>query len=189
MKGYLPRRAICALGFEMHPERSGSQRVTFHQSLILRADFYRTLAMNQSDVEFMKMAIEFGKQSKGTTGDNPYVGAVLVKNGLIIGSGRTQPPGKEHAEVMAVQNAESSGAAVEGSTLYSTVEPCSFFGRTPSCAKMLVEKQIRRVVIGICDPHPKVNGTGIEILKSANIEVTEGVCKSQVREYLSDWHS
>jgi len=120
---------------------------------------------------------------------NPYVGGVVVKEGAILGTGFTQPPGGAHAEAMAIQSSEGLGLSVNGATVYSTVEPCSFFGRTPSCAKMLVEKKIGRVVIGIRDPHPRVNGNGIEILKAAGIEVLEGICADEIRSYLAEWLS
>ncbi len=137
--------------------------------------------------EFMRFAIELGLKVKGLTGDNPYVGAVVVKGETIVGQGSTQPPGQGHAEVMAIQDAESKGIPVEGSTIYSTVEPCSFFGRTPSCAELLVKKKFARVIIGIRDPHPKVNGLGIEILRRSGIVVDEGICADEVRAYLAGW--
>ncbi len=161
------------------------------QDLIFDSHIYKYISMashsDQSDIQFMKMAIELGKQVQGYTGDNPYVGAIVVKDGIVIGKGQTLAPGKGHAEALATQDAESNGFSVADSTVYSTVEPCSFFGRTPSCASMLVEKCVRRVVIGIRDPHPLVNGAGIQILRSSNIEVTEGICAAEVKEYLVPW--
>lgn len=135
----------------------------------------------------MRKAIEMGISAKGKTGDNPFVGALVVKDGVILGEGCTQAPGQAHAEVAAMQDCESKGHPVDGSTVYSTVEPCAFFGRTPSCALMLVEKRVKRVVIGIRDPHPRVNGKGVQILKYAGIQVDEAVCENEVREYLADW--
>lgn len=137
----------------------------------------------------MLEAIEIGKLGKDLAGDNPYVGCVIWKDGTIIGSGHTKPPGGPHAEVSAWLSARDQGHDVAGATLYTTVEPCSFHGRTPACASSIVSWGIRRVVIGIRDPHPKVNGEGIAILKRAGIEVDEGVCAKQVGEYLGSWLS
>ena len=101
----------------------------------------------------------------------------------------TQPTGKLHAEATAIRNAETEGHSLAGSTLYCTVEPCSFRGRTPSCAKTIVEKQISHVVISIRDPHPQVNGEGIRLLRESGITVTEGVEEQSVRRSLQDWLS
>ena len=139
------------------------------------------------DIVFMQQAIDLGKQAKGTTGDNPYVGCLVVLHEEIIGKGSTQPPGGPHAEIAALNDAESRNLSVTGATVYTTVEPCSFYGRTPACALTLIEKKIVRVVIGIRDPHPRVNGKGIELLRSAKIEVIEDICGDVVRDYLSDW--
>ena len=145
------------------------------------------MQLNDNDNRFMLRAIELGKSARGKTGDNPYVGCVIVKNGILIGEGKTQPPGNPHAEVMAIKNAERGGYAVAGGTLYTTVEPCSFYGRTPPCASTIIEKKITRVVIGIRDPHPNVNGKGVLLLQQTGIQVTEGVCKSEIRAYLKQW--
>ena len=74
-----------------------------------------------------------------------------------------------------------------GATLYTTVEPCSFYGRTPACAHSIISWGIQRVVVAIRDPHPRVSGAGINVLRSNGITVSEGVCRHQVEEYLSDW--
>ena len=136
---------------------------------------------------YMKQAILLGKNAKGKTGDNPYVGCIIVKDGKVLGEGCTSPPGGPHAEVMALMDAEQRGEPVIGATLYSTVEPCSFYGRTPACAKIIIERKIARVVVGIRDPHPRVNGAGIQMLQTAGIEVKENVCQEAVRVYLIDW--
>ena len=143
--------------------------------------------INNDDSRFMRRAIELGKSVQGKTGDNPYVGCVIVKNGILIGEGRTQPPGKFHAEVMAITDAKRRGYSVTGATVYTTVEPCSFYGRTPSCALMIIEEKIARVVIGIRDPHPNVNGKGVLLLQQVGIQITEGVCENEVRAYLKQW--
>ena len=136
---------------------------------------------------YMLRACDLGKKAKHISGDNPFVGCVLYKDGQIIGEGSTHQPGGLHAEAAAISVAISEGLSPSKSILFTTVEPCSFYGRTPSCAKSIVQYGISTVVIGIRDPHPKVNGAGISILREAGIEVIEGVCEMQVREYLQSW--
>ena len=91
------------------------------------------------------------------------------------------------AEIAAARDARERGHSVIGSTLYSTLEPCSFHGRTPACATSIAERGVARVVIGIRDPHPRVNGAGTLILRHAGVEVIEGVCESEVRRQLALW--
>ncbi|MBF0288044.1 MAG: riboflavin biosynthesis protein RibD [SAR324 cluster bacterium] len=135
----------------------------------------------------MKKAIELGMQVKGLTGDNPNVGCVIVMENHIIGEGNTRPPGGPHAEISAFLDAELHNQPVEGAILYSTVEPCSFFGRTPPCTSAIIQKQIKQVVIGIRDPHPSVSGEGVRLLKATGIDVVEDVCQEEVRGYLAEW--
>ena len=139
------------------------------------------------DEFFMQAAIALGKQAYGTTGDNPYVGCVIVQNGHIIGKGKTHPPGGPHAEISAFLDAAQQNRSVRGATLYSTVEPCTFFGRTPPCTQAIIENQIKRVVVGTRDPHPRVQGNGVRLLKAAGIEVTENICHALVEDYLHEW--
>ncbi len=119
----------------------------------------------------------------GTTSPNPCVGAVVVKDNKVIGKGHTMPPPSSHAEVMAIEDAIQNGFCVENTTMFVTLEPCSFVGRTPSCARMLVEKKIKKVYIATLDPHQKVAGKGVEILKDAGIEV-EINCFQKEADYL-----
>tara|TARA_B100000945_G_scaffold303537_1_gene288176 strand:+ start:610 stop:1056 length:447 start_codon:yes stop_codon:yes gene_type:complete len=143
--------------------------------------------MPKIDPLFMIRAIELGKSVFKKTGDNPWVGCVIVKEDKILGEGNTQPGGIPHAEVEAIRIAEKNGHSLEGSTLYCTVEPCSFKGRSPSCANAIIEKNITHVVTAIRDPHPKVNGEGIRILKQAGIVVTEGIEADAARHSLAEW--
>ena len=136
---------------------------------------------------FMTRAIELGKSAFKKTGDNPWVGCVIVKDDKILGEGHTQPGGRPHAEAEAIRIAESKGHSLSGSTLYCSVEPCSFQGRSPSCANTIVEKNISHVVTAIRDPHPYVNGKGIRILKKAGISDTEGIEEEAARVSLADW--
>ena len=135
----------------------------------------------------MLQALELGESVKGTTGDNPWVGCLIVKNGKILGQGATHPPGGLHAEAAALQEAKKLKHSLNGATLYCTVEPCSFEGRTPSCAKAIARSGISRVVASIRDPHPKVNGEGFSILRHAGVEVTEGIKSQQVEASLQEW--
>jgi diaminohydroxyphosphoribosylaminopyrimidine deaminase/5-amino-6-(5-phosphoribosylamino)uracil reductase len=87
----------------------------------------------------------------------------------------------------ALREADRRGLRVEGATMYSTLEPCSFHGRTPACSRVCVDRRIRRVVLGMRDPNPRVDGEGIRILREAGIEVVESVCEEQVRRQLGSW--
>jgi diaminohydroxyphosphoribosylaminopyrimidine deaminase / 5-amino-6-(5-phosphoribosylamino)uracil reductase len=136
----------------------------------------------------MQLAILEAELARGNTGDNPWVGCVIVDaNGALLGRGHTLGPGEDHAEIAAARDAEARGTSVVGATLYSTLEPCSFHGRTPACSRSIAARGIARVVIGIRDPHPRVDGQGIAILREAGIEVIEGVCDSEVRKQLGPW--
>ena len=111
------------------------------------------------------------RQALGTTSPNPPVGAVLVKNGAIVGEGYTQPPGQAHAEIMALSQA---GPLANGATLYVTMEPCCFYGRTSPCTSALVDAGVSEVHMAVEDPNPKVNGKGRTKLEEAGIAVHAG---------------
>lgn len=125
---------------------------------------------------FMKRAIELAKRGVGKVNPNPMVGAVIVKNGKIIGEGYHMEYGKEHAEVNAIKSAKED---VSDSTIYVTLEPCSHYGKQPPCAYKIVESNIKKVVIGSLDPNPLVSGRGIKILKDAGIDVVTGVMEDE----------
>ena len=139
------------------------------------------------DARFMRRAVALGERARGHTGDNPHVGSLIVLGERVLGEGWTSEPGHHHAEVNALLAAAKAGHDVRGATLYSTLEPCSFVGRTPACALTIVAAGIARVVYGIRDPHPRVNGQGKEQLVRGGIDVSEGVCVEEVRESLADW--
>jgi diaminohydroxyphosphoribosylaminopyrimidine deaminase/5-amino-6-(5-phosphoribosylamino)uracil reductase len=144
--------------------------------------------MTSEHEKWMRLAIEEGERARGTTGDNPWVGCVIVSpGGELLGRGHTQGPGEDHAEIAAARQAQEYGHGVLGATLYSTLEPCSFHGRTPACAKSIGERGLARVVIGMHDPHPRVNGEGVRILLRAGVEVVESVCEAEVRRQLGPW--
>ena len=128
--------------------------------------------MSASDEDFMRLALAEGRKALPACLPNPPVGCVFVKDGAVMASGFTQPPGQHHAEAMALAQWPGDLAGV---TAYVTLEPCSFHGRTPSCAKALVARGIQRVVVAMLDPDPRNAGAGIEILKAAGVEVSVGV--------------
>ena len=126
-----------------------------------------------NDELYMKRAICLATMATGHTSPNPLVGAVVVKNNTIVGEGYHHKAGEAHAEVHAL---DAAGEHARGATLYVTLEPCAHYGKTPPCAKRVVESGIARVVIGSTDPNPLVAGKGIQILTDAGIEVTTDVC-------------
>ena len=128
------------------------------------------------DVKYMKRALELAKMGSGYTNPNPLVGAVIVKDGRIIGEGYHQVYGSHHAEVNAFINATED---VSGATMYVTLEPCSHFGKTPPCADAIVENKIKKVIIGLKDPNPIVSGRGIKILQENGIEVVIGILSEE----------
>ena len=129
--------------------------------------------------KYMRMAIELAKRGAGAVNPNPMVGAVVVKNGEVIGRGYHKFFGGPHAEVYAL---EEAGEKAEGATIYVTLEPCSHYGKTPPCAKKIIDMGIKKCFIGSSDPNPKVAGRGVAMLKEAGIEVVENVLKEECDE-------
>ena len=130
------------------------------------------------DTRFMALALTLGRRGLGNTWPNPAVGAVVVKDGVVVGRGWTQPGGRPHAEVEALRRA---GAAARGATLYATLEPCSHHGKTPPCVDAIVAAGIARVVSALEDPNPEIAGQGHARLTSQGIAVTTGVCPEEAR--------
>ena len=126
--------------------------------------------------KYMRMAIELAKRGAGAVNPNPMVGAVVVKNGKVIGEGYHKFFGGPHAEVYALEDA---GKEAEGAAIYVTLEPCSHYGKTPPCAKKIIDMGIKKCFIGSSDPNPKVAGKGVAMLKEAGIEVVENVLKEE----------
>ncbi len=124
------------------------------------------------DQRFMRLALTLGARGLGNVWPNPAVGCVLVKDGIIVGRGWTQPGGRPHAEVRALAQA---GAAARGATAFVTLEPCAHQGVTPPCAGALIAAGVARVVTALTDPDPRVAGRGHAMLRAAGIVVTEGV--------------
>ena len=130
----------------------------------------------EQDRQYMKMALELAQKGMGFTAPNPMVGAVIVKNGRIIGQGYHRKYGGLHAEreALAACTEEPKGASI-----YVTLEPCCHYGKQPPCVNAILEAGIRRVIIGSSDPNPLVAGKGIRILKDHGIEVTENILKEE----------
>ncbi|MFY0530564.1 bifunctional diaminohydroxyphosphoribosylaminopyrimidine deaminase/5-amino-6-(5-phosphoribosylamino)uracil reductase RibD [Archangium gephyra] len=135
------------------------------------ADFDRAVAEF-----FMRLALEEAAKGLGRTSPNPVVGAVLVKGGRIIARGYHRRAGTAHAEVVAL---EAAGAKARGADLYTTLEPCDHYGRTPPCSQAVLDAGVRRVFVGSSDPNPKVNGKGVARLRRAGVEVVTGVLKEE----------
>ncbi len=129
-----------------------------------------------TDESFIKLAIEIAKKGNGKVSPNPLVGCVIVKDDRIIGAGFHERFGESHAEINAIENSKED---VEGSTLYVNLEPCSHFGKTPPCVESIIEKKIKRVVIGTLDMNPLVSSKGIKKLVDEGIEIKVGVLEKE----------
>ncbi len=127
------------------------------------------------DKKFMTEAIALARMAWGLTSPNPMVGAVIVRNGEVLGRGYHCKAGEAHAEVNALRDAAKRQQEVRGATLYVTLEPCSSYGRTPPCTEAIITAGLSRVVIACLDPNPKHAGRAVELLRAAGIEVTVGV--------------
>ena len=128
---------------------------------------------------YMECALSLGRLAMGHTSPNPAVGAVIIKDGLVVGMGYTQPAGSEHAEVMALRQA---GDKAQGSTMYVTLEPCSHYGRTPPCTQAIIDAGISEVHIALLDPNPLVSGRGVGRLNEGGIKTNIGVCQQEAHE-------
>ena len=130
------------------------------------------------DHYYMKLAINLSERGLGNTWPNPSVGAIIVKNDKILSSGWTQPKGNPHAEIVAL---EKNSNFFNGSTLYTTLEPCVHYGKSSPCVDAIIKAKIKRVVIATLDPNPRVNGKGIKKLKQNNITVTLGLLQKEAK--------
>lgn len=128
------------------------------------------------NIDYMKRALELAKIGWGRTKPNPLVGAVIVKNGKIIGEGWHKKFGESHAEVNAIENSIED---CQGAKLYINLEPCSHYGKTPPCVHRIIESKIKKVAIAMEDPNPIVSGKGISILRDNGIEVEVGLLKEE----------
>jgi diaminohydroxyphosphoribosylaminopyrimidine deaminase/5-amino-6-(5-phosphoribosylamino)uracil reductase len=129
--------------------------------------------------DFMECALSLAGLAMGYTSPNPAVGAVVVSDGVVAGLGHTQPPGSEHAEVMALRQA---GQKAKGATMYVTMEPCCHQGRTPPCTQTIIDAGVSEVHIALIDPNPLVSGKGLKTLKAAGIKTFVGQHEERARE-------
>lgn len=134
--------------------------------------------MDDEDLRYLRMSLDLAKRGLGWTSPNPMVGAVLVKNGRIIGRGYHKRVGLPHAEIEALKDCKEDP---KGATLYLNLEPCMHFGRTPPCAPEIIKAKIKRVISCTLDPNPQVSGEGIKVLKKAGIEVSVGQLEDKAR--------
>lgn len=128
---------------------------------------------------YMRRAIKLALKAKGKTSPNPLVGAIIVKDGKIVGEGFHLRAGEPHAEINALKVA---GDKAKGGEIYLNLEPCSHTGRTPPCVEALIQSQIKKVFVGMVDPNPLVQGKGIKILQEAGIEVKVGILEAECRK-------
>ncbi|MFC6463560.1 bifunctional diaminohydroxyphosphoribosylaminopyrimidine deaminase/5-amino-6-(5-phosphoribosylamino)uracil reductase RibD [Marinilactibacillus sp. GCM10026970] len=128
------------------------------------------------DRVYMRMALKLAEKGRGKTSPNPLVGAVIVKEGSVIGQGYHEQYGRPHAEVNAIKTATEP---VEGATIYVTLEPCVHFGKTPPCTDLIIESKIKKVIVAAMDPNPLMAGKGIQLLREAGIEVREGILRKE----------
>lgn len=135
--------------------------------------------MKRSPDYFMNIALNLALKAKGNTSPNPMVGALVVKNGRIIGRGYHERAGLAHAEIIALNEA---GKNAKGATLYVTFEPCAHFGRTPPCVDSIIKSGIREVIIGMVDLNPLNNGKGILMLKEGGIKVRVGFLEDKLKK-------
>ncbi|TCS81367.1 bifunctional diaminohydroxyphosphoribosylaminopyrimidine deaminase/5-amino-6-(5-phosphoribosylamino)uracil reductase RibD [Pectinatus cerevisiiphilus] len=131
------------------------------------------------DERYMRMALELAKNAEGRTSPNPMVGAVIVKDGRVVGCGWHRKAGTPHAEVHALA---AAGELAKGAVIYVSLEPCSHFGRTPPCCDALIKAGIKRAVIAMEDTNPKVSGRGIKRMRAAGIEVVTGILANEARK-------
>lgn len=136
------------------------------------------------ELDFMLLALEYSRQALPECRPNPPVGCVIVHNGVVVSKGFTQSPGHHHAEIDAISRLTFPMGECD---IFVTLEPCSYQGRTPSCARTLAEMKPRHIYIAIEDPHPRNSGEGLRILKNAGIRFTLGIGKDEVADFLSPY--
>lgn len=136
------------------------------------------------DEQWMREALQEARRGLGKTSPNPCVGALLVRGGEVVGRGHHARAGAPHAEVVAIR---AAGEAARGATLYTTLEPCDHFGRTPPCSRAILEAGVTRVVSGSRDPNPLVNGRGVRRLRRGGVEVETGVLRAECDALNEAW--
>jgi diaminohydroxyphosphoribosylaminopyrimidine deaminase/5-amino-6-(5-phosphoribosylamino)uracil reductase len=142
------------------------------------------IKITEKDTRFMRRALELARKGDGLAQPNPMVGALLVRDGIVVGEGFHIYANLKHAEVLAIEDA---GEAAQGATLYCSLEPCCHYGRTPPCTNAIIQAGIARAFIAIVDNDIRVHGRGIEQLREAGIEVIVGVCEPEAYELNRDY--
>ncbi len=132
---------------------------------------------SKEDKKYMEKAIRLAEKGRGKTSPNPMVGTVIVKDGVVISSGYHHRAGLPHAEIEAIKNSKEP---LDNSTMYVTLEPCTFQGKTPPCTKEIIKHNFKEIVIGCIDPNPLVNGKGVEFLKKSGLKVRTGLMKEKI---------
>ncbi|MEX0595390.1 MAG: bifunctional diaminohydroxyphosphoribosylaminopyrimidine deaminase/5-amino-6-(5-phosphoribosylamino)uracil reductase RibD [Candidatus Paceibacterota bacterium] len=134
--------------------------------------------------ELMLQALELSKDALPYCQPNPPVGCLITYHNQVISTGYTEPPGQRHAEIVAINNCSQLLSACE---LFVTLEPCSFFGRTPACTEALIKCRPKKIYVAMLDPDARNNGRGIQILQTAGLDVQVGLAQDAVREFLRDY--
>lgn len=132
-----------------------------------------------TDQEYMELALQVAEAARGQTSPNPLVGAVVVKDSMIVGIGAHLKSGEAHAEVQAIRMA---GEKCQDATIYVTLEPCSHYGKTPPCADLIVQSGFKKAVIATLDPNPKVAGNGVRKLTQSGIDVEVGILEEEAKK-------
>lgn len=148
----------------------------------------RKSRFRDADRLWMRRAIAMAKLGLATTPPNPAVGAVITRNGTLLGLGFHRRPGEAHAEPNAIADARSRGASLQGATIYVTLEPCSSHGRTPPCVDAILASGLRRVVIGATDPDPRHRGRAFTRLREAGLLVRTNVLEAECRAINPKFH-
>jgi len=136
----------------------------------------RRLYKNKIDEKYMRLALKLALKAQGRTSPNPIVGAVIVKNGRVVGTGYHKKCGQAHAEVNAIRRA---GKNAQGADMYVTLEPCNHFGRTPPCTDAIIASGIKTVIVGMTDPNPVNNGKGIRKLNRSGVKTVCGILREE----------
>jgi diaminohydroxyphosphoribosylaminopyrimidine deaminase / 5-amino-6-(5-phosphoribosylamino)uracil reductase len=142
-------------------------------------DEFNINEFTENDKKYMRIAISLARKAKGYTSPNPVVGAVIVKDGIVISKGYHKKAGRAHAEIEAI-NACSDKTMLKGSVMYVTLEPCSIYGKVPPCVDTIIKHQFAEIVIGSTDFNPRINGNGIKALKEAGIKVRVGLFRKEI---------
>ncbi len=145
---------------------------TFNRYNILNMDDF-----SKEDLYYMKQAVRLAEKGRGKTNPNPMVGTIIVKDGNVISSGYHCRAGLPHAEIEAIENCKQP---LSNSTMYVTLEPCTFQGKTPPCTREIMKHNFKEIIIGCIDPNPLVNGKGIKALKKAGLKVKSGLLKDKI---------